>query len=48
MSLTGHSPNASSLGASIKRGLELAYEGASSIFQVNNRTGQGRRGWKVS
>jgi hypothetical protein len=39
MPFDGHSPNASSLGESIKRGLELADEGASSIVQVNNCTG---------
>jgi hypothetical protein len=40
MPLNGHNPNASSLSESVKRGLELAYEVASSIFQTNNRTGQ--------
>jgi len=48
MPLNGHSPNAGSLGESVKCGLELAGEGASSIFQVNKSAGQGRRGRQVS
>jgi len=47
MPLKGHSPNTISLGESLKRGIELAYEVASSIFQMDNPAGQGRLWRKV-